>query len=77
MTEVEFKKLADRHNMAQENLSEARGALKSLRDRLQEEFGLKSPEEARDRLKELERQKKVLEVELNKALVAYQKEFPE
>lgn len=75
MTEQEFKKLQDEHNRAGEELAEAKGALKSLQARLRDEFGLKSREEARVRLKALESQQAKARKELDQLVAQYQKDF--
>jgi SOS-response transcriptional repressor LexA len=76
MTEQEFKKLQDQHNRAQEELAEAKGALRTLQDRLKDEFGLNSSAEARARLKALGVQQAVAQKELERLLFQYRKDFP-
>jgi hypothetical protein len=71
MDEKEFKELKEKHDAAQEEAAEARGALNSLKVRLREEFGVKDVKAARERLKELSRQSKTLRAEFDAALKIY------
>lgn len=76
MNEIEFKKLQQRHTDAAERLSEAKGAVRSLKERLVSEFQLKSVEEARTHLKVLRDQRGKYQKDLDRFLRSYQEEFP-
>jgi predicted nucleic acid-binding Zn-ribbon protein len=75
MTDAEFENLKKEHDRANEEVAEAKGAIKSLKERLEEEFGLKTVEEARLRLKKLGKECERLEAEFKGELAKYRKEF--
>lgn len=75
MDEAEFKKLKLKHEEAVRTASEARGVLRSLRERLAKEFGLKDIKAARERLAELDEKAKTLKKDFERNLAQYQKDF--
>lgn len=75
MDEAEFKKLKSEHEEAVRTASEARGVLRSLRERLAKEFGLKDIPAARARLAELDKKTATLKKDFEKSLAQYRKEF--
>lgn len=75
MTDLEFKQLRQEHESNAEAAAEARGTLKGLQKRLLDEFGLKTVEAAKAKLKQLKASKEELEGEVDAAVEAYKEQY--
>ena len=75
MTPAEYQKIKDKAAKLRQEMDRAQGSLDRVKTQIENEFGVKSLEEAREKLTELETEKDKLEVEFSSAAGEFEKKW--